>query len=82
MTTGSMTIGVDRMHLYTRRRLLFSAASSRCGGHCGTTLANNTRPEQKQVQLLIFEECESVLPILCRPVIEVAPCIDFLRELG
>ena len=30
VTTGSMTVGVDRMHSDTRWRLLFSAASSRC----------------------------------------------------
>ena len=30
VTTDSMTVGFDRLHPDTRRRLLFSAASSRC----------------------------------------------------
>ena len=77
VTTGSMAVGVDRMHPDTRRRLLFIAASSRCvwalrhhtsAPHCGTTLGDNTRPEQKEVRLLIFEERQSVLPFLCRRI--------------
>ena len=51
VTTGSMTVGLDRVHPDTRRRLLFSAASSRCvwalrhhtaAPHCGTTLWHHT----------------------------------------
>ena len=51
VTTGSMTVCVDRMHPDTRRRLLFSAVSSQCllalrhytaALHCGTTLRHNT----------------------------------------
>ena len=59
VTTGSMTVGVDRMHPRTPGGgcCLVLRQVSVCG-HCDTTLENSTRPKQKQVRLLIFEECQ------------------------
>ena len=71
VSTGSMTVGVRCILTPGGGCCLVLRQVGVCR-HCGTKLANNTRPEQKQVRLLIFEERQSVLPILCRPVVEVS----------
>ena len=72
LTTGSMKVGVDRMHPDTSRRPLFRAASSRCVcGHFDTTLVSSIRLGQRQVQSLMFGVHQSVLPILYQPIFEV-----------
>ena len=71
LTTGSMTVGVDRMHPDTSRRPLFRTASSRCVWALRYHTGEHTRLGQRQVLLLMFEVHQSVLPILYQPIVEV-----------
>ena len=64
LTTGSMKVGVDRMHPDTSRRPLFRVHRVDVCGHFDTTLVSNTRLGQRQVLLLMLEVHQSVLPIL------------------
>ena len=71
LTTGSMKVGVDRMHPDTSRRPLFRAASSRCVWALRHHTGEQYSAGANEVLLLMFGVHQSVLPILFQPIVEV-----------
>ena len=62
LTTGSIKVGVDRMHPTPFEGRYSELHRVDVRGHFDTTLVSSTRLRQRQVLLLMFEGHQSVPP--------------------